>query len=98
MGVYGVPRLWGTWQQHVNKQFRHAFSSHSRLKIVWEILLPSAVHLEERLTVSSSVSQSLSQASSQSDRNTQFGFFVIGKCGPKQWGDHLSTTQQWPSG
>ena len=48
-----------------------------------KILLPSAVHLEERLTVSQSVNQSVSQASSQSgkqagrqaDRNTQFGFF-----------------------
>ena len=56
-----------------------------------EILLPSAVHLEERLTVSQSVSQSgkqsvsqtVSRASRQADRNTQFGFF--------QWQTRLST-------
>ena len=32
-----------------------------------------------------------SLASSQSDRNTQFGFFVSGKRGPKEWADHLPT-------
>ena len=41
-----------------------------------EILLPSAVHLEERLTVSQSVPE---PASRQSDRYTQFGFFVSGR-------------------
>ena len=46
-----------------------------------KILLPSAVHLEERLTVSQSVPE---PASRQSDRYTQFGFFVSGRCGPKQ--------------
>ena len=46
-----------------------------------EILLPSAVHLEERLTVSQSVPE---PASRQSDRYTQFGFFVSGRCGPNQ--------------
>ena len=50
-----------------------------------KILLPSAVHLEERLTVSQSV---LEPASRQSDRYTQFGFFVSGRCGPKQQGGH----------
>ena len=44
-----------------------------------KILLPSAVHLEERLTVSQSVPE---PASRQSDRYTQFGFFL-------QW-------QMWP--
>jgi hypothetical protein len=48
-----------------------------------KILLPSAVHLEERLTVSQSVPE---PASRQSDRFTQFGFFVSGRCGPKQQG------------
>ena len=48
-----------------------------------EILLPSAVHLEERLTVSH---QSVRQASSQSDRNTQFGFFVSSRHRMKQSG------------
>ena len=48
-----------------------------------KILLPSAVHLEERLTVSQSVPE---PASRQSDRYTQFGFFVSGRCGPKQRG------------
>ena len=50
-----------------------------------EILLPSAVHLEERRTVSQ---QSVSRASRQADRNTQFGFFqwqtrlqAVGKAG-----------------
>ena len=51
------------------------------------ILLPSAVHLEERLTVSQSVPE---PASRQSDRITQFGFFVSGRCGPKQQGGPLS--------
>ena len=50
-----------------------------------KILLPSAVHLEERLTVSQSVPE---PASRQSDRYTQFGFFVSGRCGPKQQGGH----------
>ena len=54
---------------------------HRRVK--QKILLPSAVHLEERLTVS----QSVRQASSQSDRSTHFGFFVSGRHGSKQWGD-----------
>ena len=31
--------------------------------------------------------QSLRQASRQSDRNTQFGFFVSGRCVPKHSGD-----------
>ena len=48
-----------------------------------QILLPSAVHLEERLTVSQSVPE---PASRQSVRYTQFGFFVSGRCGPKQQG------------
>ena len=47
------------------------------------ILLPSAVHLEERLTVSQSVPE---PASRQSVRYTQFGFFVSGRCGRKQQG------------
>ena len=50
-----------------------------------EILVPSARHLEERLTVSQSVSQSVSQAVSQAvgranrqaGRNTQFGFVSV---------------------
>ena len=46
-----------------------------------QILLPSAVHLEERLTVSQSVPE---PASRQSDKYTQFGFFVSGRCGTKQ--------------
>ena len=50
---------------------------------IWVILLPSAVHLEERLTVSQSVPE---PASRQSDRITQFGFFVSGRCGPNQQG------------
>ena len=37
--------------------------------------------------------QSLRQASSQSDRNTQFGFFVSGRCVPKQWGDATLETK-----
>ena len=56
---------------------------------VWakcKILLPSAVHLEERLTVSQSVPE---PASRQSDRYTQCGFFVSGRCGPKQQGGPL---------
>ena len=48
-----------------------------------QILLPSAVHLEERLTVSQSVPE---PASRQSDRYTQFGFFVSSRYGPKQQG------------
>ena len=60
-----------------------------------QILLPSAVHLEERLTVSESVSylgkqsitQSIGQAGGrQADRNTQFGFFFNDGLGYKQWG------------
>ena len=50
---------------------------------VTQILLPSAVHLEERLTVSQSVPE---PASRQSDRYTQFGFFVSSRYGPKQHG------------
>ena len=50
-----------------------------------EILLPSAVHLEERLTVSQSVPEPAGrQSGRQSDRYTKFGFFVSGRCGPKQ--------------
>ena len=60
-----------------------------------KILLPSAVHLEERLTVSQSVPE---PASRQSDRYTQFGFFVSGRCGPKQQGGPLPQSKQWPSG
>ena len=60
-----------------------------------EILLPSAVHLEERLTVSQSVPE---PASRQSDRYTQFGFFVSGRCGPKQQGGPSPYFKQWPSG
>ena len=48
-----------------------------------KILLPSAVHLEERLTVSQSVPE---PASRQSDRYTPFGFLVSGRCSPKQQG------------
>ena len=33
--------------------------------------------------------QSVRQASSQSDRNTHFGFFVSGRHGCKQWGEQL---------
>ena len=60
-----------------------------------KILLPSAVHLEERLTVRQSVPE---PASRQSDRYTQFGFFVSGRCGPKQQGGPLLQSKQWPSG
>ena len=60
-----------------------------------KILLPSAVHLEERLTVSPSVPE---PASRQSDRYTQFGFFVSGRCGPKQQGGLRQRSKQWPSG
>ena len=60
-----------------------------------QILLPSAVHLEERLTVSQSVPE---PASRQSDRYTQFGFFVSGRCGPKQQGGPSLQSRQWPSG
>ena len=42
--------------------------------------------------------QSLRQASNQSDRNTQFGFFVSGRCVPKQWGDTSLQTTQRPNG
>ena len=45
-----------------------------------------------------SANQSLSPASSQSDRNTQFGFFGGGRCGRKQWGDTSDQVKQWPSG
>ena len=51
-----------------------------------QILLPSTVHVEERLTVSH---HSVSQASSQSDRNTQLGLFVSGRPGSKQWGEPM---------
>ena len=67
----------------------------SCFKMDKEILLPSAVHLEERLTVSQSVPQ---PASRQSDRYTQFGFFVSGRCGFKQQGGSASQSKQWPSG
>ena len=59
-----------------------------------QILLPSAVHLEKRLTVSQSVPE---PASRQSDRYTQFGFFVSGRCGPKQQGSPSPESKQWPS-
>ena len=65
----------------------------------WEtldkILLPSAVHLEERLTVSQSVPE---PASRQLDRYTQVGFFVSGRCGPKQQEGSWMQFKQWPSG
>ena len=60
-----------------------------------KILLPSAVHLEERLTVSQSVPE---PASRQSDGYTQFGFFVSSRYGPKQQGDPSLESREWPSG
>ena len=60
-----------------------------------QILLPSAVHLEERLTVSQSVPE---PASRQSDRYTQFGFFVSGRCSPNQRRGPSPQSGQWPSG
>ena len=42
--------------------------------------------------------QSVRQASSQSDRNTHFGFFVSGRHGSKQWGEYVvseSAVAQW---
>ena len=45
-----------------------------------------------------SANESLSQASSQSSRNTQFGFFVRGSRGPTQWGDLSPHDKQWPNG
>ena len=35
---------------------------------------------------------------SPSVRNTQFGFFVSGRRGPKQWGEHVADGKQWPYG
>ena len=55
-----------------------------------KILLPSAVHLEERLTVSQSVPE---PASRQSVRYTQFGFFVSGRCRPQAAGRSFAATQ-----
>ena len=64
-----------------------------------EILLPSAVHLEERLTVSQSVSEPAGrQSGRQSDRYTQFGFFVSGRCGPNQQRGPTPQVKQWPGG
>ena len=60
-----------------------------------EILLPSAVHLEERLTVSQSVPE---PASRQSDRYTQFGFFVSARCGPKQHNPSSGRVVTQPAG
>ena len=48
-----------------------------------KILLPSAVHLEERLTVSHSVPALGQQAVRQKHKHK--GFFVSGRCVPKQW-------------
>ena len=48
-----------------------------------KILLPSAVHLEERLTVSQSVPE---PASRQSDRYTQFWFFLQWQMRPQAAG------------
>ena len=70
-------------------------SPYPQLKGQQKILLPSAVHLEERPTVSQSVPE---LASRQSDRYTQFGFFVSGRCGPKQQGGPSPQFKQWPSG
>ena len=55
-----------------------------------KILLPSVVHLEERLAVSQSVSQASSQLDSQLGKQAgrQFGFFS-GRLGFKQWGEQL---------
>ena len=63
-----------------------------------EILLPSAVHLEERLTpisqsVRPAVSQTVIRSSRQADRNTQFGPFFSGRLGSKQWGGQLLSDQ-----
>ena len=60
-----------------------------------EILLPSAVHLEERLTVSQSVPEPRQQAVRQ--KHTVW-VFCSGRCGPKQRGGPLPLTKQWPSG
>ena len=57
-----------------------------------EILLPSAVHLEERLTVSHSVPAPGQQAVRQKQK--QKGFFVSGRCVPKQ----SLQVKQWPNG
>ena len=58
------------------------------------ILLPSAVHLEERLTVSQSLSQ---QAGSQSDTHS-LGFLSVADAGPKQQGGPSLQSKQWSSG
>ena len=44
---------------------------------MYEILLPSARHLEEWPTVSQSVSQAGQQSGRQAGKNTQFGFFSV---------------------
>ena len=72
---------------------RTLFTRHCVLRFTNSIAFGSAPR--ERLTVSQSVP---SQASRQSDRNTQFGFFVSGRCGTKQQGGFASKTKQWPSG
>ena len=47
--------LWKSTTDKTFCQFCSMFIAHSGLKITWEILLPSAVHLQERLTVSQAV-------------------------------------------
>ena len=76
---------------------QHTYTTYPQHKLLnpKKILLPSAVHLEERLTVSQSVPE---PASRQSDRYTQFGFFVSGRCVPKQQGGPSPQFKQWSSG
>ena len=66
---------------------------------LWQILLPSAVHLKKRLTVSQSVSQSgkqsVRQSVGQAGRQTEthsLGFFS-GRLGIKQWGEQILPEQ-----
>ena len=85
----GMGGLGGFGLESVVAMGRHLLFLFARLvfSLQHKILLPSAVHLEERLTVSQSVPE---PASRQSDRYTQFGFFVSGRCGTKQQGGPAS--------
>ena len=51
-----------------------------------------------REAASQPISQLARPTVSQTGRNTQFGFFVSDRCGPKQWGELLAQGKQWPNG
>ena len=65
-------------------------------KIVKKILLPSAVHLEERLTVSQAVPEPGQQSVRQ--KHTVLGFLSVADTAPSSGDSFVLVLKQWPNG